>query len=697
MAEYRLLQAFPMQWEDANGIPLVGGTLEFQRWDTSASIALYSSSAGVSLGTSCSLNSLGVPETSGGTPCQLFGSTDDTFGYKIIRKDALGSVIAPTIGPIYTPTNASDFDAGTVTYDGGTVATALDAHRVASMSALVTGTWTGIDEIIVLGFHSGWEGSAAGPRGRSIWHYDGTTGGVQTTNTTAAIITAMAAGQIISADGKGWRLSRNQHVTASMFGARIDGTTDDQPSVQAALDYLESVTWTRQLYLERGVYVINNELTYNPSTVAPIEIIGEAAQNNTDGSSDGNVGTVLWKNDADGSILELNTADGGLTNANSGATGLIVRGITFKGNFAQTYTVRGVTGALLKHAAFYDCHFVYLYDGINLNRLTDTSSPNASAYAHFERCYFHSCAHRWIDIKNADDIQITSSGGFDAGVSSTWLDADFIGFNIEQSGGGVIQSCHFVNLCKSNGGAPLTGAIAVKVADGPIKISGNHFEQNYRDIVVENGAGADISANLFTKGSVTNGYGIQVSTTARDSVIIEKNTFAELYADTATYAYHIQCDANTADLLIIRDNAALQQTSNSAGYPATSPARKLKDAVLTDLRLSNASNRIAAISFYNGTCFAIASAPPSTANVWKVGDIIFNSQATEASALGRAAYWRCTSLAAGVPTWYAVGQIGMRTFIGGTPDFIGQLAVVAGVGYMATGVASSADWLQITP
>lgn len=41
-------------------------------------------------------------------------------------------------------------------------------------------------------------------------------------------------------------------------------------------------------------------------------------------------------------------------------------------------------------------------------------------------------------------------------------------------------------------------------------------------------------------------------------------------------------------------------------------------------------------------------------------------------------------------------QAGVLGSVSSTPSFVGQFAVVAGVGYMATGVSSSADWKQIT-
>lgn len=223
---YGVLNGLPLQMEDANGNPLVGGTLEFYVWNNTTPLTAYTDSAGTALGTSCTLNSLGKPQTAGGTACQVFGSTTATTGYKVVVKDADGSVVAPTYGPLF-PTLAGS-SVGDSAYESTTIAGALDAHRVPSMSALVTGTWTGIDELQTLGFYDGVY------KGAARFHHDGTTGGTPTTNTTAAIITAMATGRVISADGKGWVLS-TQPLRASMFGVTHDGVTDDRNAVAAGI------------------------------------------------------------------------------------------------------------------------------------------------------------------------------------------------------------------------------------------------------------------------------------------------------------------------------------------------------------------------------------------------------------------------------------------------------------------------------
>ena len=94
---YRLGESTVQQYFDVNGDPLAGGTIEFFIWNTSTPTAVYEDDSGTSAGTSVSLNSIGAPENAGGTAIALFFDTDVI--YKIIRKDASGTPIAPTIGP----------------------------------------------------------------------------------------------------------------------------------------------------------------------------------------------------------------------------------------------------------------------------------------------------------------------------------------------------------------------------------------------------------------------------------------------------------------------------------------------------------------------------------------------------------------------------------------------------------------------
>lgn len=87
MAIYIPLHPVPLQFEDGNGNPLSGGTLEFYLSGTTTPANLYSNNSGTSVGTSVTLNSSGYP-ASGANVITLF--RDTAVNYKIICKSAAG-------------------------------------------------------------------------------------------------------------------------------------------------------------------------------------------------------------------------------------------------------------------------------------------------------------------------------------------------------------------------------------------------------------------------------------------------------------------------------------------------------------------------------------------------------------------------------------------------------------------------------
>lgn len=62
---------------------------------------------------------------------------------------------------------------------------------------------------------------------------------------------------------------------------------------------------------------------------------------------------------------------------------------------------------------------------------------------------------------------------------------------------------------------------------------------------------------------------------------------------------------------------------------------------------------------------------------------------------GGAGEWVCTT--AGTPGTWSTTQSGVMSSISATPSFVGQIAIVSGVGYVATGTSSTSDWKQTTP
>ena len=85
-----------------------------------------------------------------------------------------------------------------------------------------------------------------------------------------------------------------------------------------------------------------------------------------------------------------------------------------------------------------------------------------------------------------------------------------------------------------------------------------------------------------------------------------------------------------------------------------------------------------------------SSAP--TSDTWVKGDLIFNSSPT-----GTILGWVCTE--SGTPgTWVPFGLIGNQyiSSISSVPSFLGQIAIVSGVAYIATGTSSVTDWKRIS-
>lgn len=105
----------------------------------------------------------------------------------------------------------------------------------------------------------------------------------------------------------------------------------------------------------------------------------------------------------------------------------------------------------------------------------------------------------------------------------------------------------------------------------------------------------------------------------------------------------------------------------------------------------NASERISAIGnmIFGSPIQAHGSAIPTTGS-WIKGDFIWNTSVISGGIFG----WICVS--SGTPGTWKIVAADVHTSIASTPSFIGQLAVVGALGYMAVGTSSSADWKQIT-
>lgn len=190
------------QVEDANGDPLVGGSITAYLWDTSTPTPMYTNAAGDGADTSFMLNTLGNPQTDAGTAIDIF--LDTAITYKFIIRDSEGTQVGPTIGPVYPA--------------GGTGQTA----EFASLEEFRASSFSGSEAVILAA-------NAGTTTGRMILKATGTSAGTPTL--TAARFTALAGGEIINEGGYGFALDAHTERTPLMFGAAGDGIADDTAPV----------------------------------------------------------------------------------------------------------------------------------------------------------------------------------------------------------------------------------------------------------------------------------------------------------------------------------------------------------------------------------------------------------------------------------------------------------------------------------
>lgn len=224
---YLLPTLFPPQFEDANGNPLVLGTIEFYVWNTTTPSPFYTDSIGTSGGVSCALGLIGQPINGGGTSIQIF--LDSAITYKVVRKDAAGTVIAPTLGP-YSVSQASQIEGELIS--AFFISKAL--RVVDSIAALKALSKTQYTRSFVTGYY------AAGDGGGGPYWYD-------STDTTS---TDNGGTIIVASDGGRWKLQQTTPISLKQFGAKGDLSQNDTPYIQAC------VTWAagRLIYAPAGQY-----------------------------------------------------------------------------------------------------------------------------------------------------------------------------------------------------------------------------------------------------------------------------------------------------------------------------------------------------------------------------------------------------------------------------------------------------------
>ena len=193
MATYVKADAWVLQQIASTGLPLVGGSVSAYITGTTTPLAMYTDSAGSGSATSFTLNSLGMPQSAGGTAIDIY--LDDSKIYKFIIRDSGGSAVGPTIDPVY-PSGSSAI---------ATFASMEDVRAGSANQNFIRAT----------GFYS------TGPAVDILLRKDGT--GTQTASGATTISTAMKNDTLANAAGNIYKVvASNGRISDTAFGAIAD-------------------------------------------------------------------------------------------------------------------------------------------------------------------------------------------------------------------------------------------------------------------------------------------------------------------------------------------------------------------------------------------------------------------------------------------------------------------------------------------
>lgn len=231
----------------ATGLPLVGGRISAYVWDTVTPQAMYTSSSGAGSAVYFTLNSLGQPQSAGGTAVDIF--LDDTKVYKFIITDDDAIQVGPVIGPVYPAGDGN-----------GITFTSMEALRLSSAD---------FDYIETTSFYEG------GTTGGAKLYRDGT--GTPTGSGAAVIAAALAAGTFCNAAGVCYKLMPGQGINHYMFGVIGDGTPGDEVFFNLAASFVSVILGGGELLTEAGEFKAAGSGLFNILAGVKVRGVGAAS------------------------------------------------------------------------------------------------------------------------------------------------------------------------------------------------------------------------------------------------------------------------------------------------------------------------------------------------------------------------------------------------------------------------------------
>lgn len=227
-----------------------------------------------------------------------------------------------------------------------------------------------------------------------------------------------------------------------------------------------------------------------------------------------------------------------------------------------------------------------------------------------------------------------------------------------------------------NGGAYLSNGT---IAPQDITLRDAHFYLNGQDT----GVSGVYRAGVFTGNS--------------SRTVIDNCRFGDLTSETSQL-YGVRVDASSVDVEVLNSycfgvasGGTAFSLANGGSYGTVKSFMNCNAASGVNLKGGVTPCPLYTISNSAGVLqrFMIGQNAP-TAGTWNKGDVVVN----ELPGLGTVDRWVC--ITSGTPgTWLPI-QVGTANNIAATPLFVGQVAVVGGIAYMATGTSATTDWKQIS-
>lgn len=557
----------------------------------------------------------------------------DSLGNVTVVAPLTGSVVSAPLIPVVT---AASLGAARIAF-GDILG---EVNTVAALKALATTDLTGGQ--FVRGYY------AAGDGGGGLYFWNASD---STTDNGGTIIQPNSGGT-----GRWNLLNQTGVYSVKVFGAKVDGATDDTSFAQACINYVQSINGGT-VYIPNGTMRVSTTLLVTKSNV---QIRGGGGDTYHDGGSGVSPATkIQWVGGAT-PVIQIKTASGV---GNAVITGSGVQMLAIDGNATATY---GIDIFTIRSGVFENLYVANVTTA-SYHTNCGVSGTYAGEPCDVQFCRFIRCTWRNIDfvaVQGACGFYLdgssnanTSINYFELCLGETYCNsAGSVGFLLACADNNVFMRCSVLRINTVGGAVQVNGTIS----------DGNHFFNctfaGNNGILIKGTASGFVGNSTRcsfwgmdgSNGTTTPVYdaGCVASFHLDTGVNYKLRTIQACFADSTNFAAAL---ANLGTASAIIDNVAQNHLLFSSG--GTTPTwginvdgsgniRFLRQSGTGIINLGNGTDMM-----FGGMRITYGTAPPSTGS-WNRGDKCWQS----APAVGSPKAWQCT--VTGTPgTWQSEGNL----------------------------------------